>query len=105
MKTVLILESLGPFSYVGTNKVKAIVCGEFGSRIVSGQLLALWNAFWAVSDPPGVTHDRGFLDTSEPGEPAYIVVRGAESFTLEDFAEVIRGLISLEVVTQESPDV
>lgn len=103
MSTKLVLECLGRFRYDAPNVVQARLEGEFGHSIVTEELINLWNGFWAVTDPPDTEHHgKCFIEKHRGNPPHCMVVPGAESFTLEDFAEVLRGLISLEIVTRES---
>lgn len=69
------------FSYVGTNRVKIVMVGNYEVDITMATVI-LMNA-WAISDGgPEDIRIVGFED-------GWLVIEGAESFTLDDLADHI----------------
>lgn len=88
VKILLLLSCEAGFSYVGENKVKATIRGIN----VSDYVVGITNACHQDPEIPPLKSDGQFI---------YCV--GAESFNLEDLAEVFRSLFAIEVQTHDGP--
>lgn len=96
MSVKLVLECRDGWRYQEGNRVIAYFVGEVGTRVdASYSLLWTWNTYWAAYDhSEGQWHTWHCLRIDRES----VLINAAESYTMEDFAADLEGLIAVPIV-------